>query len=93
MLPAVWSNDGNGPSCLEVVSTPFPRTVESVQALLLGLYPPRDRDEGATIPVTTATGLDMVPDHDEAPRSIAHASRTQTCPASTKQTLLTQLYR
>ena len=74
LLPYVWPVDRHEGQAqnLQVTTTPFPRTVQSVQSLLLGLYPndSRERISGdgrrAVVPVSTLDGFDMVPDHDES---------------------------
>jgi hypothetical protein len=49
------------PGSIVVWSTDFPRTIQSVQALLYGLYPPETR-QGHTIPIDTRNTDDMHPD-------------------------------
>ena len=53
-LPAVAS-----PEEVHVYSTDFPRTIQSVQALLQGLFPPATRERPIAI---DATRTDMIPD-------------------------------
>jgi hypothetical protein len=52
------------PALIEVRSTSFSRTLQSAQALLLGLYPPEAREPGVVVPVQLDESLheQMIPD-------------------------------
>lgn len=65
-LPAQLSS---APCVAEVYSTRYPRTIQSVQWLLCGLWPEDARDGGSSSRISISTGLHplMVPDHPDRP--------------------------